>query len=287
MGARDLRESLLLRLKPDAPRVAVLRYLISNFFDDFIKKRIGALSERSGISPSELSEIYSQPFPFYPAPEELFARNVVPNETILPEVIVEEIRPGRWSARLDDSRRNLELSPEYRKMLFSKRVDKKTKEYLRRQLLEAKALLDALRNRNSTLLRVAKAIVDFQQDYFANPFATPKPLTQQQIADKLGLDSSTVSRACNDKWLATPRGFVPFKTFFPKAVSGEVTRDDVADVIREIVSKEDKNKPLSDEVIAKVLREKYNVDVSRKTVQEHRDRLRIPNSRARKRGGAR
>ncbi len=282
VGAHDLRESLLLRIRPDALYPDELKRIISDYFDDFCKKRIGALSEKTGISQNVLSQIYSQPFPFFPSPEELFAPRIVPNRFIQPEVVVEETFPGRWTARLDESQQDVELNPEYRKMLFSKRVDQKTKEYLRRQLLEAKALLDALRNRNSTILRVAKAIVDFQQTFFSDQFSTPKPLTQQQIADKLGLDSSTISRACNNKWMATPRGFIAFKTFFPKAVTGEVTSANVADVIQEIIGEEDKNKPLSDEQITSVLRERYKIDVSRKTVQEHRDRLQIPNSRARK-----
>ena len=282
VGARNIQESLLLRLKPDAPRAEELRQIITHYFDDFVKKRIGTLSEKSGIPVGVLSQIYAQPFPFSPSPAELFDSPPVPSRLIRPEIIVEQNTRGHWDVRLDDSRNDVELNPEYKKMLFSKRVDKKTKEYLRRQFLEAQALIDALRNRNSTLLRVAKAIVDFQEDYLNDPNSSPKPLTQLQIADKLGLDSSTISRACNDKWMSTPRGFVAFKSFFPKAVSGEATRDDLAGLVREIIAQEDKNKPLSDEEITKIMSERYNVKVSRKTVQEHRDRLQIPNSRSRK-----
>ncbi len=282
VGARDLRESLLLRLRPDNPHLNELRRIISDHFDDFCKKRIGALSEKTGISTSLLSQIYSESFPFFPAPEELYAANTAPTRWVQPEVVVEQAKNGRWTVRLDESRQDVELDPEYRKMLAAKRIDKQTREYLRRQYVEAQALLDALRNRNSTILRVAKAIVDFQEEFFADSFATPKPLTQQQIADKLGLDTSTISRACNDKWMATPRGTIPFKAFFPKAVSGDVTSTDVADVIRKIIDAEDKNKPYSDEEITSLLKKKYDISISRKTVQEHRDRLQIPNSRARK-----
>lgn len=282
VGARDLQESLLLRVRPDTLYADELKLIISDFFDDFYKKRIGALAEKTGISSDVLSQIYSQPFPFFPSPEELFSPSLAPTRPIRPEVVVEETEPGRWTVRLDESQQDVELNPEYRKMLFSKQVDQKTKEYLRRQLLEARAFLDALRNRNSTLLRVAKAIVDFQQDFFSDQSSTPKPLTQQQIADKLGLDSSTISRACNDKWMATPRGFLSFKALFPKAVSGEVTRVEVADAIQEIIRQENKNKPFSDVALTSVLRKRYDINVSRKTVQEHRDRLQIPNSRVRK-----
>lgn len=283
VGARSLRESLLLRLRPDAEYAEALRGLISNFFDDFIKKRLGALAKKSGVTHNELMKIYAAPFPFYPSPGELFANASAPARAIYPEIIVERGQSGRWVARLDESLANIELDPLYQKMLFSKRVDKKTREYLRRQYVEAQALMDALRNRNSTLLRVAKAVVDFQEEYFSNPSTTPKPLTQQQIADKLGLDTSTVSRACNDKWLSTPRGYVPFKDFFPKAVVGEVTSVDVAEKIRALIANESPNSPLSDEELAAELKRKFDVKVSRKTVQEHREQLRIPNSRVRKR----
>ena len=283
VGARDLRESMLLRLRPDAKYKEQLNRLIRDYFDDFIKKRLGVLSKKSGISQEELMEIYSAPFPFFQSPGELFSNSVVPTRAVYPEIVVEMDKRGRWVARLDESIANVELDSYYQKMLLSKRVDKKTREYLRRQYVEAQALMDALRNRNSTLLRVAKAVVDFQEEYFANPNAAPKPLTQQQIADKLGLDASTVSRACNEKWLSTPHGYEPFKNLFPKAVSGEVTSSDVADKIRALISQEPPEATLSDEEIAAELEKRFGVKVSRKTVQEHRDQLQIPNSRVRKR----
>ncbi|MGI6401395.1 MAG: hypothetical protein ACOX0A_04705 [Thermoguttaceae bacterium] len=286
VGARDLREALLLRLRPDAEYEASLRRLITNYFDDFINKRLGALSKKSGISQNELMKIYGAPFPFYPSPSELFTNDVTPTRVIYPEIIVEEDKTGRWRARLDESLANVELDPYYRRMLFSKRVDRKTRKYLRRQYVEAQALMDALRNRNLTLLRVGRAVVDFQQEYFSDSESSPKPLTQQQIADKLGLDTSTVSRACSDKWLSTPRGYASFKDLFPKAVAGEATSAHVADMIRILIGQEKLDAPLSDEKIAAQLKKQFGIKVSRKTVQEHRDRLLIPNSRVRKRMNA-
>lgn len=283
VGARDLRESLLLRLSPDAQYSDALRRLISDFFDDFIKKRLGALAKKSGLSQDELMKIYAAPFPFAPSPGEVFVSSRSPARAVCPEIVVEADRSGRWRARLDESLSNVELDPYYQKLLLSKRVDRKTRDYLRRQYVEAQALVDALRNRNSTLLRVAKAVVDFQEQFFSDPESTPKPLTQQQIADKLGLDASTVSRACNDKWLSTPRGYVPFKDFFPKAVTGETTSSTVADKIRALIAQESPDSPLSDEDVAAALKKQYSIEVSRKTVQEHRDQLQIPNSRVRKR----
>ena len=168
-------------------------------------------------------------------------------------------------------------------MLLAKNVDKATKEYLRRQYVDATALLDALQSRDSTVLRVAQAAVDFQNEYFDDETAAARPLTLRQVADKIGLDPSTVSRACVDKWLATPRGFVALKALFPKAVSGDVASASVESRIRELIDGEEKSNPLGDEALAAELLRRFQIAVSRKTVQEYRERLQIPNSRARKR----
>ncbi|MDO5308514.1 MAG: hypothetical protein Q4G03_03340 [Planctomycetia bacterium] len=283
VGARDLQESLLLRIKKDIPHYELLRRLVRDHFDDFINKRVNVLAEKTGASSSTVSALYEQSFPFEPSPEQLYGHSSEPMRAIVPEIIVEKSSAGRWTVRLDEAQDSVEIDPVYRKMLLSKRVDKPTKEYLRRQYIEAQALIDALRNRYSTLLRVARAVIDFQTPYLDNLTPYPRPLTQQQIADKLGLDSSTVSRASADKWLATPRGIMPFKNFFPKAVYGDATSHNIAECIRRIVDEEDKAKPLSDEDLSAELKKRFKIDVSRKTVQEHRDRLQIPNSRARKR----
>ncbi len=202
---------------------------------------------------------------------------------IRPEIFLEKSPSGRWRARLDDDRPEFRVDPIYRKMLLAKNVDKATKEYLRRQYVDATALLDALQSRDSTVLRVAQAAVDFQSDYFDDATAPARPLTLRQVADKIGLDPSTVSRACVDKWLATPRGFVALKTLFPKAVAGDVASASVESRIRELIDGEEKSRPLSDDALADELRRRFQIDVSRKTVQEYRERLQIPNSRARKR----
>lgn len=289
VGARDRRDALRLRLRPDATyRRELERLLAEDVFDDFCKKRLASLEEKTRISRETLDEIYSAPFPFFPSPETLFdAAPVAP--TIRAEVVVERNADGRWIVRLAESRDATTLDPEYRKMLLSKKIDAKTKEYLRRQYVEARALLDALTSRDATMLRVAKAIVDFQNDFLdafeksAETTASPRPLTRLQIADKIGLDPSTISRATADKWLETPNGVLPLKTFFPRAVVGTETPGDVAAKIREIIAREDRAAPLNDESISRRLREDFGVKISRKTVQEHRERLKIPNSRERKR----
>ncbi|MBQ9799928.1 MAG: hypothetical protein IJO40_08320 [Thermoguttaceae bacterium] len=282
VGARSLQESLLLRVRDDVPDADALRRIIAEAFDDFQKKRVSAIAEKTGIPFATVAAIYDAGFPFHPAPASLFA-DESPTRLIRPEIFLEKSPSGRWRARLDDERPEFRVDPLYRKMLLAKNVDKTTKDYLRRQYVDATALLDALQSRDSTVLRVAQAAVDFQNDYFDDETATARPLTLRQVADKIGLDPSTVSRACVDKWLATPRGFVALKSLFPKAVSGDVASASVESRIRELIDGEEKSRPLSDDALADELRRRFQIAVSRKTVQEYRERLQIPNSRARKR----
>ena len=282
VGARSLQESLLLRVREDAPDADALRQIIAEAFDDFQKKRVSAIAEKTGLPFATVAAIYDAGFPFHPAPSSLFSSGE-PTRLIRPEIFLEKSPSGRWRARLDNERPEFRVDPIYRKMLLAKNVDKATKEYLRRQYVDATALLDALQSRDSTVLRVAQAAVDFQNDYFDDENAAARPLTLRQIADKIGLDPSTVSRACVDKWLATPRGFVALKTLFPKAVSGDVASASVESRIRELIDDEEKSNPLGDEALAAELLRRFQIAVSRKTVQEYRERLQIPNSRARKR----
>ena len=281
VGARSLQESLLLRVRDDVPAADALRQIIADAFDDFQKKRVSAIAEKTGLPLPSVAAIYDAGFPFHPAPSSLFSSE--PTRLIRPEIFLERSPSGRWRARLDDDRPEFRVDPLYRKMLLAKNVDKATKEYLRRQYVDATALLDALQSRDSTVLRVAQAAVDFQSDYFDDPNAAARPLTLRQVADKIGLDPSTVSRACVDKWLSTPRGFVALKALFPKAVSGDVASASVESRIRELIDGEEKSNPLGDEALAAELLRRFQIAVSRKTVQEYRERLQIPNSRARKR----
>lgn len=282
VGARSTQESLLLRVRDDVPNADALRQIIAESFDDFQKKRVSAIVEKTGLPFATVAAIYDAGFPFHPAPSALFSSGE-PTRLVRPEIFLEKSPSGRWRARLDDDRPEFRVDPLYRKMLLAKNVDKTTKEYLRRQYVDATALLDALQSRDSTVLRVAQAAVDFQNDYLDDATAEARPLTLRQVADKIGLDASTVSRACADKWLATPRGFVALKSLFPKAVSGDVASASVESRIRELIDGEEKSNPLGDEALAAELRRRFQIAVSRKTVQEYRERLQIPNSRARKR----
>lgn len=281
VGARNFQESLLLRLKKDAKYRVQLQKLIAEHFDDFIHRRLVHLAKTSGYSQEELAEFYKK-FPFYPLPGELYSSSSAPPPVVKPDIIVELSANGRLIIRLDDALEDLTLDPYYQKLLFSKRIDSTTKRYLQTKRIEAQMLIEALKNRGTTLLRVAKAVADFQYKFFLTPLSTPLSLTQQQIADKIGLDASTVSRACNNKWLSTPRGVFSFKYLFPKAVTGEVTPFNISDKIRKLVAEENPSSPLSDEEISRELKKRFSIAISRKTVQEHRDKIGIKNSRMRR-----
>lgn len=281
VGARNFQESLLLRLKQDAKYRVQLQKLIAEHFDDFIHRKLVHLAKTTGYSQEELVEFYKE-YPFNPLPGELYSSSSAPPPVVKPDIIIEFDSNGRLIIRLDNALEDLTLDPYYQKLLISKRIDPTTKRYLQSKRIEAQMLIEALKNRGTTLLRVAKAVADFQYKLFLTPHSTPLSLTQQQIADKIGLDASTVSRACNNKWLSTPRGVFSFKYLFPKAVTGEVTTFNISDKIRKLVAEENPLAPLSDEDISKELKNRFSIVISRKTVQEHRDKIGIKNSRMRR-----
>jgi RNA polymerase sigma-54 factor len=284
VAARDLRECLLLQLRPGQPYYEQLRTLISGHLEDLEHNRLPLISRIAGYSIAVIQESLEELRKLNPKPGADFNEAFVP--TVMPDVFVEPAEAGGYKVRLEDGRTpSLFISPYYRKLLLSQDANEEAREYIKRKLSSAQWLIDSIEQRRNTLTRVAQAIVDHQTEFLNSGPEAIEPLKMQQIADKVGVHVTTVSRAVDDKWIQTPRGIFPLKRFFcggtVSADGEEVAWDTVRLKLQEIIDKEDKQRPLSDEDLVKGLAE-HGITVARRTVTKYRKAMQIPSSRQRR-----
>ncbi len=210
----------------------------------------------------------------------------MPAPTVTPDVFIDVVEGGRYKVRLEDGRTpSLFISPTYRKMLMKGDATDAEKEWIKRKINSAQWLIESIEQRRNTLTRVAQAIVDHQTEFLNKGPEFIEPLKMQQIADKVGVHVTTVSRAVDDKWIQTPRGIFPLKRFFGggtvSAAGEEVAWDAVRLKLQEIVDAESKQHPYSDDELVKEL-EKHGLSVARRTVTKYRKAMKIPSSRQRR-----
>lgn len=284
VGARNLKECLLLQLLPGMPYYDELRKLIENHLEDLENNRLPQISKKTGMSIEKIQEVWHELRKLKPKPGADFSSATVPSVT--PDVFVERNDEGQYQVRLEDGQLpSLYISPHYRKLLRDESTDAATREYIKRKVNSAQWLIESIEQRRSTLTRVAQAIVDHQTKFLDDGPDHIEPLKMQQIADKVGVHVTTVSRAVDDKWIQTPRGIFPLKRFFvggTTAADGEeVAWDRVRIKLQEIIDNEDKTNPLSDDAIVEELG-KSGITVARRTVTKYRKAMNIPSSRGRR-----
>jgi len=286
VGGKDLRECLLLQIDPASEHAELLRILITSHLEDISANRIPVIAKKTDFPLDVVHAAIAELRHLHPRPSAGFGGNHTA-PMVVPDVFVEKTETGQYLVRLENGRTPmLRISLFYKGLLSKRETDKKTRAYIRQKVGAAQWLLDAIEQRRSTLLKVAQAIVDYQIDFFERGTHALKPLKMQQIADVIDMHVTTVSRACDDKWLSSPRGVFPFRRFFMTGLTASDGGDDVAnDVVRqmihEIIDKEDKKDPLSDETIVKML-EANGIQVARRTIAKYRLLLGIPSSRGRR-----
>lgn len=285
IGARDLRECLLLQIDALEGNHELERVLVENHLTDIEKNRYPAIAKATEQSIDVLKEAVRQLGKLHPHPGLLVVERQVPR--ITPDVIVDYAEDGEtYAVRL--ARGNsprLRISETYRRMLSEARQDKDAKEFLRKNIESAGALIDAIAYRRSRLLEVAEEVVQRQQDFLEMGPAGLKVLRMSELAEKLKCDPSTISRTVAEKYIQTPRGIYPLRSFFTggtESDKGEVTSWDSVKVrVKEIIQGEDKKDPLSDDEVAARLK-KEGLDVSRRTIAKYRQQLHIPSARQRR-----
>ncbi len=284
VAARDLRECLLLQIRSDMPDAARMRRIVSDHLEDLAANRLPLIERRTGYTIEQIEEVREALHRLRPKPGAEYVEAVVP--TVKPDVYVEQASDGSWKVRLDEiDMPNLRISPYYRGLLASREIDPETRDYIKRKINSAQWLIESIEQRRSTLLKTAQAIVDHQTRFLSEGPEAIEPLKMQQIADRIGMHVTTVSRAVDDKWLQTPRGLLPLRRFFVggtvSADGEEVAWDTVRMRLQEIIDAEPKDRPFSDDDLVEQLG-KRGITLARRTVTKYRKAMSIPSSRQRR-----
>ncbi len=317
IGARSLRECLLLQLDDDDPVYPLLRHVIEHHLEDIGKNRLPKIVRAFTLQPEilqmlghptedpdpveimeDVKALVTEVSGLNPKPGSRFSSSTVPR--VHPEVVLKQV-DGKYEIFLEDSYLPpIILNKNYVDMARDKSLSKQEREFVKKKLDAGKMLIQAIEQRRSTIQRITAEILQRQRDFFDNGMEHLKPLKMQELADTLGIHVSTVSRAISGKWIETPRGIFPLKFFFasaaPKAEQkispfgpitmqepqDDKTRISLMDKIREVVDAENKKSPLSDLAIVKKLKDMYNLTAARRTIAKYREEMDIPSSRIRK-----
>jgi len=284
VGARNLKECLLLQLTSGLLFFEELQVLIENHLEDLENNRLPLIVKKTGFSLETIQESWADLRTLKPKPGSEFNDNFAP--TVTPDVFIDRLDAGGYEVRLEDGQLpSLFISPTYRKLLQDPGTNPETRDYIKRKVNSAQWIIEAIEQRRSTLTRVSQAIVDHQIRFLDDGPEHIEPLKMQQIADKVGVHVTTVSRAVDDKWMQTPRGIFPLKRFFvggtTSASGAEVAWDKVRLKLQEIVDNENKAKPYSDDALVEQLAAN-GIKVARRTVTKYRKAMDIPSSRQRR-----
>ena len=285
VGARDLRECLMLQLREAGLEQSVPFRLVRDCFDELINHRWSEISKRFGISPADVQRAADEIKKLDPKPGLVYSS--ASDNYIIPDLIVDKI-DGKYHVFLNDANLpRLKLSRAYQEIARDKKkFEGENKEFISSKLNSANWMIQAIEQRRQTMLKVMNYIVDRQRDFFEKGVQHLKPLTLREVAEVISMHESTVSRVTNEKFVQTPRGVLPLKFFFSSGLSttaGEdVSARGIKAQIEKLVSDEDPKHPLTDQAIVNILKE-GGVQIARRTVAKYRDQLGVLSARMRKR----
>ena len=279
VGARDLRECLLLQLKRSKEEDSVAAKICENYLDQLGKHHFNYIAGALGISEAQVQEAMLRIRMLSPFPANGFDDG---HDTVYirPDVEVVLENDDLAVRSLDEYLPHYAINTYYVSLLSSEDITQEEEKYLQEKYREAKWILSCVRRRSETTLLCAKAIVQRQKPFFLDNFESLSPCSMTDIADELGIHPSTVSRAVRDKYFLCNRGIVPMSDFFRHEISGN-TADDLAQKIQEIIASEDVYHPLSDNAISEKLAQQ-GYDVARRTVAKYREAAAIPPATGRK-----
>ena len=295
IGARDLKQCLLLQLKRKnkGKTIDLAIKIIEDFFDLFSKKHFEKIKQKLNVNNDELRDVVSEIEKLNPKPGGAFNENTKINSSIVPDFTI-KIIDGELKLELNSRNApELYVSEEYKNMLSgyseSKNKTKSHKDavmFIKQKLDSAKWFIDAIKQRNQTLIMTMSSIINFQRDYFLTGDESKiKPMILKDIAEKIDMDISTISRVANSKYVDTPYGTKLIKSFFSEGIKNsdgvEISTIEVKKTLEEIIDQEDKNSPHTDDQLTKLLNKK-GYPIARRTVAKYREMIGAPVARLRK-----
>ena len=282
--ARNLQECLLLQLSETDSNYLFKRELIEKHLHDISTNKYPKIAKETGRTIEEVKEMVQEIQKLNPKPGANYSNEQ--KSCIIPDLVL-EIVDGEYIIRLENSYiPQLHINHKYLQLL-QQTADKASpvKEFIKKKIESANWIIEAIKQRQHTLFRVANRVVEHQQEFFEHGPSHLKPLKMQDVADDLEIHVSTVSRAISDKYIQTPRGVLPLKFFFTGSIDKKdgdnESRVTVQERIQEIIAQEDKQNPLSDDDIAVKLKQ-LGLAIARRTITKYRKALKIASSRQRK-----
>ena len=295
VGARDLKQCLILQLKRKnkTKTIDLSLKIIEEYFDLFSKKHFEKIKQKLNISNDELKDVVSEIEKLNPKPGGAFNENTKINSSIVPDFTIKIIE---GVLKLELNSRNapdLYVSEEYKNMLSgyseSKNKTKSHKDavmFIKQKLDSAKWFIDAIKQRNQTLIMTMTSIINFQKEYLLTGDESKiKPMILKDIAEKIDMDISTISRVANSKYVDTPYGTKLIKSFFSEGIKNsqgiEISTIEVKKTLENIIENENKNDPHTDDQLTKILNKK-GYPIARRTVAKYREMIGAPVARLRK-----
>jgi RNA polymerase sigma-54 factor len=276
VGARDLRECLLIQLQRQEKENTLEYRIVSEHMEDLGKRRFPEIARQMNVSVEEVQRAADKIARLNPRPGQIFA--AAPQNYVLPDVTVEKV-DGEYQIVLNNEQiPHLRISNLYKDIIAQGNNGSEVKDYIRDKIRSGKFLIRSIHQRQQTISNIAHQIVTRQRDFFEHGPSYLKPMTMGEIADTIGVHETTVSRAVSGKYMATPQGVFEMKYFFTsgyQTATGEsLSNTSVKEAILDLVKHEDGNAPLSDQQIVEILNER-GIPIARRTVAKYRDELNI------------
>lgn len=283
VGARSLEECLLIQLDRLDKSESLAAVIVREHLNDLGAHRYQDISRALKVTADDVMEAARLVATLEPRPGRMFASDVA--SYVLPEVLVQKVN-GKFSVIInDDDVPHLRISKHYRSLMEDPSTTDEVKAYIREKVKAGSFLIRSIGQRQQTIRRIAEEVLDVQEAFMDEGLSALKPLTMGQVADKLGIHETTVSRAIANKYMQTPQGLYEMKYFFTPGLQRSdgsvVSNETVKEAIRQLVEQEPPAKPLSDQALMDILNER-GIKVARRTVAKYREELRILPSHLRK-----